>query len=425
MKYALKRKEMDLAVFDVNSKYEVIGCVLYKDAVSYYPLPLKRLVKEGYNAEFLEEEIENYYILNEDGCTLVDEWIDNRAIPLNRFNLKDYLNNKSNPKEWLFANNGYAFTDAYWVVSESEDVSYEDILKRKENLETLYTTKVADKKYKGYNATLGGQLEKFWFKEGDDTCLCKKTNETDDVLIAREIVGSVIYERQATLPFCKYDFVLGKDGGVYGCKCKCFTSDNLEIVTASDLLEEYNYSQCDDVWDKIVSLASSYGLDKQMASDYLDTITMVNYLITNRDNHQGNIAFLRDVETLKIVSPAPVYDNGSSKHMEGQSPESVLNTTVNGLYPTELELLSHVSNFNLVDVSKLPTVDEVRAIYDRCKGLSEYRKSKLCDLYAQKVAFLKELQLRFNNFEDVGSYLGSVGSHREDDCDINSPLDLS
>lgn len=119
---------------------------------------------------------------------------------------------------------------------------------------------------------------------------------------------------------------------------------------------------------------------------------MIDYLIINRDRHQGNIAFLRDADTLEIESAAPIFDSGSCKMLEAEATESLNDTKVNGLYLTDGELLKHVKNVSLLDINKLPSKDEIKDIFDKCINISDERKNKMLSLYEQKKDYIKQLQ---------------------------------
>lgn len=404
MNYSLKRKDINIAFFSIKNRF-IDKCIIDKENTELLPLPLKRLVKAGYKEEFVEIETDDYYLLNEEGCTLVDNWLSEREIPVNRFNYDMYIKKGSNPRKWLLENNGYSFNDCYWFESENEDLQWDCIKERFASLDFFYTVKDNNRIYKGQNSTLGGQLEKFWYKTHDDVMLCKKIDMQYDILAAREIIASLVYEKQQYGNFCKYNFVYNKNGDIIGCTCKAFTNENVELISSYDLLEEYNMTQTDDVWERIIELAANYGLDKKQTSDYLDMQTLVDYLITNRDRHERNIGFLRDANTLKLFHPAPIFDNGSSKSKEGEYPESLTNTTVNGLYTTELEHLQHVKNFDLLDLSKIPSRNEIEAIFNKCRGLTPIRKNFLLDMYEEKKDFLIHLQEQYRLGTDMCAYI--------------------
>ena len=183
-----------------------------------------------------------------------------------------------------------------------------------------------------------------------------------------------------------------RDGIIVGCSCPAFTSEEAELITAYDLLEEYNLTQQEDVYEQIIIRACEYGLEEDRARKYMDIQTLVDYLITNRDRHQGNIGFLRDPDSLHIISPSPVFDSGSSKEKEFEKPEGVYLTTVNGLYPTETECIKHIKNVEAIPCNKLPSDECIYEELKKSSSLSEYRIEMLTKLYSNKVKYLKELQ---------------------------------
>lgn len=403
MHYTLKYKNLNLAVFRIKTVY-VDKCVFNKMYVEHLPLPLKRLLKKGQFEEFILDENELFYELNEDGCTLFDIWLANREIPVNRFHYSEYISKTSTPRQWLLKNNGYSFTDSYWIESEEGIKEWDGILDIRRTLDTFYLTKDKNNRYKGHTSTLGGQLEKFWFNKNGEVYLCKKADPSYDILIAREYIASMIYQKQGYKNFCEYK-LLYKDNYIVGCICKNFIEEGQDLISAYDLLEEYNLTQSPNVWDYIIEKANQYGLDKSIVSDYLDIQIIVDFLISNRDRHQSNIAFIRDEDSGIIIKPAPIFDNGSSKYMEHQHPESLYRTTVNGLYNTEMECLQHVSNFNLIDISKLPKEEELRNTLESCQSVSPNRKDNLLTMYRDRVNFLKEIQLIYNRRLNIKEFI--------------------
>lgn len=419
MNYTLKHKDMNIAVFTTrdNPGKEVSQCIFDKHLTDELPLPLKRLVKAGYKEEFIEYETDDIYRLNEDGCYLFDNWLSDREIPLNRFNYNLYIDKNTTAREWLLNNNGYSFTDCYWFESEEEKLCFSDIQAKKDTLDSFYLVKNEKNHYKPHTASLGGQLEKFWFKKNDEVYLCKKVKQNDDILAVREFIASEIYKQQNCHNFCDYKLVMDKTNQVLGCICKNFVQEDQELISVYDLLEEYNLTQNDNVWNLIIEKANEYGLDKQSAKDFLDIQILVDFLITNRDRHENNIGFIRDASTKQILKPAPIYDNGSSKQMESMSPETLYGTTVNGLYHTELECLKHVNNFNILDMNKLPTTEEYAKMINLCKSLTEQRKSFMIKRYDEKTKFLKELQIEYNKDTNMENYIQNIINRENHKCE--------
>lgn len=396
--YVLKHKDISILYFEMNN-FEVSGAAIFKNTIEYLPLMLKRII---HNAdEFIElPEDETFFTLNDEGSFLIDYWLSNREIPVSRDNYNAYVKKGFTARQWMLENHAMSFTDCYWIEKETDNFTWKDICQKLSEVDHFVNVQDENRHYKGTNATLGGQLEKFWYKENDTLKLCKKNEPLYDILSAREIIASLIYEKQGMIPdkdFCKYDFIYNKNKQPIGVSCNAFTNvfkpgKNTELVTAYELLEEYNLTQQDDVYELIPFLANKYGLDEKKAYDYLDMQTMVDYLILNRDRHEGNIAFLRDADTLEIESTAPIFDSGSCKMLEAEVTESLNDTKVNGLYLTDGELLKHVKNVSLLDINKLPSKDEIKDIFDRCINISDERKNKMLSLYEQKKDYIKQLQ---------------------------------
>lgn len=400
MIYILLHKDIPVCVFELET--EVVSGVINLKTADHLPLPLKRIVH--YQTEFVRYVQDSQLILNEEGCLLVDIWLNNRTIPANRKNRQKYADFPKNALTWMLDNHACSLDDCYWIRSRDEHMTWEEVnLYGYNQVDVLTQEKLAEKtRYRnGANSTLGGELEKYWFCEKTDNGvqlnICKKVSPSDDVLIIREMMADIIYESIGYDNYCKYQYVLNSEKQIVGCFCKAFTTEELELITAYDLLEEYNMTQQDDLYSILADLAAKYGVSGRLVHRYLDIQTIVDCLITNRDRHQGNIGFLRNPDTLQIVSIAPVYDSGSSENMEYELPIDTEHTRVNGLYPTEKDCLDHVLDLNCVDLAKLPGCEEIRAELDKSSSLSPMRKDFLVNLYKDKVAALNLMQNK-NNF---------------------------
>ncbi|WP_029200533.1 hypothetical protein [Oribacterium sp. NK2B42] len=391
MIYILLHKDIPVCVFELEA--EVISAIFNRKTSDHLPLPLKRVIH--YPKEFVKETLGEQLILNEEGCALLDFWLNDRTIPANRKNMSKYGTSVNNRLSWMLENHACSLDDCYWIRNRDTHLYWEEVnLYRYEQLDILTQEKLSEKAHykNGANSTLGGELEKYWFCDVSDNAktlyLCKKVSPSNDILMIREIIANHIYEKSGYENFCRYKYVYNRSGQIAGCFCKAFTSEKLELITAYDLLKEYNLTQQDDLYSIIVEATAKYGLREALTREYLDTQIIVDYLITNRDRHQGNIGFLRNPDTLEILSPAPIYDSGSSESMEYELPIDTEHTRVNGLYHTEAECLQHVSDLSRVDLSKLPAEDIIKSELEKSSTLSSERKNFLIKLYNEKVTYL-------------------------------------
>lgn len=378
----LKHRNRNLVFFSSTDSGQVEDAIIYLPNSTYLPLPLKWCLSDK---GLIDEIRDDFVILNEEGVYLVEKWLGSRQIPAHR-----YIKNGKTARQWMLDNHAYSFTDNYWVENENENLRWEDLCNSMNNLDTYFN--IRDTDYKGYNSTLGGELEKFWYKDGNQLMLCKKNLPSMEILSLREVLACMIYEKQGNIPYCNYNLVYHQNGDVAGCYCRAFTDINTELITAYDLIEEYNRIMDDNIYELIIQYAAGHGLDTVKVRNYLDVQTIVDFLIGNRDRHLGNIAFLRDSSTLKLIDIALVFDSGSMKEYEGEKPENSLSTKVNSFEVTTGECLHCVTNFNLIDVNKLPSIEEVHQLLFRANKISEYRKNELLEGYEKRVGILKDIQ---------------------------------
>ena len=201
----------------------------------------------------------------------------------------------------MLENNAFSFVDCYWIENNNEKLTWNDIKVKMDDVDEFLFAKSEDKFYKGINSTLGGELEKFWFKKNNQLYLCKKVAKNFDILNAREVIASLIYEKQGYNNACHYNFITDKEDEVIGCTCKAFTNENIELITAYDLLEEYNMTQQNDVYERIIDYAVKYGCNEDDARNYMDIQTIVDYLI-NKLNFNVDEINLNNETSLMIAA---------------------------------------------------------------------------------------------------------------------------
>lgn len=388
--YFLFHKSIPLIIFGFDVT-DVISAYIQESSYEHLPLPLKPLLvlKDNYGVYISEGILE----LNEEGCGLLEMWLSSREIPTIRNN----LNEKLDTTELMFEEHACSFTDCYWICKTSDTIlEWDDAKLYASNNVGSYQVAATDKQkfYKGANATLGGQLEKFWYYETKHNTqtikLCKRVKKTMGILAAREAWAYHIYKALG-VDAVPYELLFNSQNNVVGCKCDAFTSEKLELITASDLLEEQHLMASDtDAYEDIIRCAVAYGANEAEVKQFLSAQIMVDYLITNRDRHLGNFGFLRDSDTLQIIKPAQIFDSGSSEQLEGELPEGVEMTTVNGCYKTEKECLNRIPDWSAIDLSKVPT--DLSWLSQLNLELTDARKERIADLFHEKLQYLQKLQ---------------------------------
>ena len=96
-------------------------------------------------------------------------------------------------------------------------------------------------------------------------------------------------------------------------------------------------------------------------SKKVEDMLILDYIIMNEDRHLNNFGIIRDVNTLKWLDVAPIFDNGQSLNILDYNDEEVI---INGkgrfFYKVDSfdEVLKNIKNIKRFDLSKLDGVVE-------------------------------------------------------------------
>ena len=131
----------------------------------------------------------------------------------------------------------------------------------------------------------------------------------------------------------------------------------------------------------------------------MENMYIIDYLIMNEDRHLNNFGIIRDVNTLKWLDVAPIFDNGESLNITYYDNEE-LHISGEGRLFYEVkpfdEIIKVVKDIKRIDLSKLDGIvewfDELLHKYQNITGFSDTRINRLCILLNRQINKLKELQ---------------------------------
>ena len=118
----------------------------------------------------------------------------------------------------------------------------------------------------------------------------------------------------------------------------------------------------------------------------------------NEDRHLNNFGIIRDVNTLKWLDVAPIFDNGQSLNIEYYDEEE-MHIIGDGKLFYEVkpfdEIIKIVKDIKRIEVSKLEDIpewfDNLLHEYQDITGYSDNRINKLCILLNRQINKLKKL----------------------------------
>ena len=240
-------------------------------------------------------------------------WLKHRVIPKNRTFANEILKtvglSPNNTKGILDVCKGLSLNDSYWVVPFGFDGRFGDL-----NLyENRFSEELASVAYTGTGAvtnpvtcspefTTHGMLRKAWqYSDRDGIRLFKGGSGFADV-------GKEPYSEYYA---CQIAQVMGLNAVTYDLAyqegapasvCKLFTDIDTSFVPVGRILKHGGITACLAYYE---SLGTAF-------SESLKSMLVFDAVVYNEDRHFGNFGLLRDNHTGKILSPAPIFDNGMS-----------------------------------------------------------------------------------------------------------------
>lgn len=244
----------------------------------------------------------------------VIRWLEKRTIPKNRAFVDEILKtlglSHNDTKGIIDVCKGLSLNDSYWVVPES----FEGKFSQYNLYENRFSEMLALVAYTGAGATrqafttspeltTGGMLPKAWRYIENDGIYLYKGGTSGASNAGREpyceYYASQIAETMR-LNAVHYDLENWK--GITASKCALFTDIDTAYIPVGYLVKTGGLAACIDWYDQ---LGPEF-------SEQIRSMLVFDALIYNEDRHFGNFGVLRDNHSGRIITPAPIFDNGLS-----------------------------------------------------------------------------------------------------------------
>lgn len=328
------------------------------------------------------------------------KWWEMRAVPANREVVIHLINSLEivTNEEYLAKNLALSITDAYWIrpINPENELSYDDI--------NFYSLKAYNEGRIPYhnvtsyspNASLGGQMEKYWDLSGPVPVLVKQAYKSFGQQAVNEKFATLIHVRQkGSVPYVSYDTTRMDDGSVCSV-CEAFTDPDTEFISAYEVLESEKTPNDTNLYESYIKICVRRGIDEVMIRDYMDYQTLTDFVISNTDEHLMNFGVLRNANNLNLIAPAPIFDSGNSMFYNDLKTKpftraEILSRKITSFYDIEEKLLKNVQNKGIVIFDLLPEPSEVATFYKE-NGIPETRADLIAANYETKLILLDEFQ---------------------------------
>ena len=387
----------------MNKNTEVL--VAEYDAVSKF---FDKII-EVINIDYAPYILKNFYIKDDINSapfrTNLSEWFRGRGIPSWRDKLDLLLHRLdiSAPTELLDKAFGLSLSDQYWLKPFNSDIKYDDInffdndFDYAEFLEASLSlnSKVIKKEnsLKTPNNTTDGMLKKAWIIEDGTRYLLKSGYKNEILQPFNEALASMICDR---LGFNHVPYTLDVYKDTVVSKCPCFITKDTELITAYQIRNDMKRHDNTDDYEEYIKKLEENGIPN--AREKIENMYILDFLIMNEDRHLNNFGIIRDVNTLKWLDVAPIFDNGMALNIPYYDENEVI-ISGNGRFFYEVkpfdEIIKVVRNIKRIDVSKLSDIpeefDKLLHKYQSITKMSDKRIYRLCVLLNRQINKLKKI----------------------------------
>lgn len=340
--------------------------------------------------------------MNEIDKVEFNKWWKNRQIPASRKGLKEVLHNSNvydKDNFDLLDAKAYclSLSDQYWVKGVDEEISWESI----NFFDNEFSEDIGKILFNGGKTALNlnlntpdmtsnGNYEKRWKIIDGKRYLLKAGSKIYNQEPFNELIATKLYERLLNKEeYVEYSVIFDDDKAIS--KCKNFITKDTELVPAWKINEYYEFLDDEDKYTHYIRCLNNLGIKD--AETLTDKMIVCDYIIANKDRHFNNFGVIRDVNTLKFIGVAPIFDNGCSLWYDENDMyvgEFFLTKPFEEYEKTQLSL---VKKLEWLDISKLEDFpNEVKTILSMDKLLSKERINKIVDQIKLRIEFVKELK---------------------------------
>ncbi|MEG2283645.1 MAG: hypothetical protein RSB99_03340 [Bacilli bacterium] len=386
MRVILMNKNTEVLVAEYHEEAKYFTDILEVKNIDYAPLIVKKA-----SIGDIEDSVNK----------VLSDWFQGRGIPEGRDKLDMLMDrlNISSPAVLLDKAFGLSLSDQYWIKPYDGEVKYEYInffdndFNDLEFTEATFTTNgpiLSNITLLTPNNTTEGVLRKTWVIDKKIRYLLKAGLKSEVLQPFNEVLSSMICER---LGFHHIPYTIDIVKGNIVSKCACFITTDTELIPAYQVLKNTNK---ENAYDNYVKILSDNGIEK--AKEKVDNMFILDYLMLNNDRHLNNFGIIRDVNTLKWLDTAPIFDTGNSLNLLDYSDDEIV-IEGNGRFFYNVDsfdnIIKRISNLKRIDISKLNGVveefDELLHRHQDITKMSDGRINRLCIILNSQINKLKML----------------------------------
>ena len=283
----------------------------------------------------------------------VMDWLKKRSIPDNREglgNVKKYFG-----EEWLENKNHASLTDHYWIKMRSEKyskINYFTNFYSKDIGDMFFSPWLINKKKidgRSPDLSTNGILKKRWVQKEDKTSmLIKAGSKATHQEPLSEVLVSVLAEKIKGFSCVKYDLHI--EGTTMCSKCDNFITMDTMFVPAHYLYFLEPKAEGENTVTHLLKMCEKYNVPD--AEEHLRTMLAIDTVTGNEDRNLGNIGYIMDVNTMKFIGPAPMFDSGNAYWSSGNINNAIKSKNFGDIEASNLKIFRKKGLFTFLNEDK-------------------------------------------------------------------------
>lgn len=322
----------------------------------------------------------------------LNAWWQGRAIPASRDGLKFVLQTYGieTPAQLAARSLGLSLSDQYWIKPTGSEIAWQDV-----NFFTNdFSSDLGDAFFsRGTSkpqinpltpdASSNGWLKKKWTIINGERYLAKAGSAPLLQQPYNEVAASEIMQALG-IEHVEYKLITEENRPLS--LCKNFITPTTEFVPAILIRNVLPKTNNDSEYTHFLKCAEKLQIPN--VEQHLNQLMTVDFLIENTDRHYGNFGFIRNVETLKFIGAAPVFDNGTSLWCEALTTEIGTWQKVMPFKETHKEQCKLITGFaiNYTALNKCPQI--VNTVLSTSPYLDKERIAKVTTAVENRVRLL-------------------------------------
>lgn len=289
MKYTLMQKNEQVADLDMDVYFGLVQTVFKIHNPERLPLSVRYADK--------------------DTSASMSSWFRYRNIPKTREGLKGFLytGRDISISKLSLKSFGLNLTDQYWFKPYGSSIRWDEVSFLKNDFSGVPLRRNIDAETPSPDYCTNGNLEKYWTISDGIRFLLKKGQKPFRQQPYNEVIASKLFAK-ANMPHVDYECQM--IDSIPWSSCPCFIDENTEFIPAWEILEVTSKDETESRY--IHFLTCMDVLQVPVSKEEIDQMLQFDYMIHNRDRYYGNFGFIRDVNTLKFLGLAPLFDHGNS-----------------------------------------------------------------------------------------------------------------